>query len=209
MGRNPTSPVVTRNEGQHSEPKRNPLFEDRPWFLPMATLSAPVLIGEAADAAFATRLRQSLSKDVIRHIPRLHYPDDNTILSLGRTPCELPHSAKARLLINMALRVISEDYHIVLKSVVLADFAKFMQASMDSNILLASKMWALLAIGELYSTRSVLAAPEYPGLAYFAQASRALQVLEERPSLDSIELLLLLVWHHPHILCLPTCDKQF
>jgi proline utilization trans-activator len=81
----------------------------------------------------------------------------------------------------------------VMKSVVLEGLERFLREPESSDILLTSKMWVLLALGEVCSARSGSSAPVFPGLTYFAQANRALQVIQERPILDSIEVLLLLV----------------
>ncbi|KAK6086217.1 fungal specific transcription factor domain-containing protein [Seiridium cupressi] len=170
-------------------PLRNPLFGDRPWF--HDTPGAPILIGEAADAAFATRFCQTLSDGSVKHIQRISFPTDNTLLTLGAAACPLPTRGKARFLLKAAIGIVSQYYHIVLRSVVLGHLERFLHQPSGFDILLGSKMWALLALGELYTARSG-DMDNFPGLAYFAQANRALQMIQERPSLDSIEVLLLL-----------------
>lgn len=55
------------------------------------------------------------------------------------------------------------------------------------------KLWALFAIGEVYATRTNPPGRDFPGMAYFAKASRLLGVLSERPTIDSIETINLLV----------------
>ncbi|KAH8660405.1 fungal-specific transcription factor domain-containing protein [Xylariales sp. PMI_506] len=183
-----------QQQQQQEEPVRNPVFDDRPWFLSGQSPGAPFLIGEAADASFATRLRQALSDDTARHIARMHYPADNMVLPLSndRSTCALPPMNRSRLLLRTALRVASEHHHIVLKSAVLTDFATIVRTPGNTDIFVTSKIWALLALGELYSARSVSSDSGYPGLSYFSEACRALQVVQERPSVDSIELILLL-----------------
>ncbi|KAK6223336.1 hypothetical protein LQW54_000453 [Pestalotiopsis sp. IQ-011] len=177
------------NSGDDGGPTRNPLFGDRPWF--HDTPGAPILIGEAADAAFATRFSQALSDGSTSHIQRISFPTDNALLGLGVSACPPPARGKARFLMKAALRIVSRHYHVVLKSVVLGHLEKFLHQPSGLDLLLSSKMWALLALGEVYTARSGTV-ENFPGLAYFAQASRALQVVQERPSLDSIEVLLLL-----------------
>lgn len=54
-------------------------------------------------------------------------------------------------------------------------------------------MWALFAIGELRSSRCPSSTNKPPGLAYFAAASDAVRMVNERPQLGVIETLLLLV----------------
>lgn len=174
-------------------PIHNPVFDDRPWF--HDTPGAPLLIGEAADAAFATRFCQALSTGPFDHIQRTSFPSDNTLLSLGVSACPLPSPGKARFLLKAAIKIVCDRHHIVMKSVVLAQLEKFLQQPTGFDVVISSKMWALLALGELYTARSSSGSGEsnFPGLAYFAQANRARHVPQERPSLDSIEVHLLLV----------------
>lgn len=54
-------------------------------------------------------------------------------------------------------------------------------------------MWALFAIGELRSSKCLSAGDSLPGVAYFAAASDAVRMINERPQLDVIETVLLLV----------------
>lgn len=54
-----------------------------------------------------------------------------------------------------------------------------------------AKMWALFGIGELRSSKCLTAAGHYPGLAYFAVASDAIRIINERPQVDIIETVLL------------------
>lgn len=185
-----TAHAPSTNREQSDGPIRNPLFGDRPWF--HDTPGAPILIGEAADAAFATRFCQTLSDVSFRHIQRTSFPSDSTLLALGMTTCPLPARGKARFLMKAATRIVSQHYHVVLKSVALTSLERFLHQPSSFDMLLSSKMWALLALGELYTARSG-SLDNFPGLVYFSQANRALQVIHERPSLDSIEVLLLLV----------------
>ncbi|KAI1843554.1 hypothetical protein JX266_010187 [Neoarthrinium moseri] len=185
---------VPQSAGREGEPTdgpiRNPLFDDRPWF--HTTPGAPILIGEAADAAFATRLCQALSNESFVHIQRTSFPADNTLLALAGPICPFPTPGRARFLLKAALKNVSRGYHIVLKSASHVALEKLIHQPSTADILLSSKIWALLALGELYTARSGKPESQFPGLSYFAQASRALHVIQERPSLDSIEVLLLL-----------------
>ena len=174
-------------------PVHNPLFDDRPWFLRISTSEAPALIGEAADAAFATRFRQVLSDTQLSHIPRIHYPSDDMILSLSSSRLPPPTPGRARFLLKSALTAITGPYHMVLKSAVVDGLEKFLRNPEDCGFFLTCKIWALLALGELYSTRSVSSEIAFPGLSYYAQAFKVTQALQERPCIDSIEVLLLLV----------------
>ena len=76
---------------------RNPLFEDRPWFHHMNTSNTPILIGEAADAAFATRFRQAIFD--ANHIPRTSFATDEKLVSLANSHCQWPAPSRARFLV--------------------------------------------------------------------------------------------------------------
>ena len=59
---------------------------------------------------------------------------------------------------------------------------------------MSCKLEALFALGEAYSFRSQSVSEDtFPGLAYFARAARTLRGCRERPQMDYIEVLLLLV----------------
>ena len=73
------------------------------------------------------------------------------------------------------------------------DFQALAENPGSGYALSRSKLWALFALGELYSSRAIPRGKRYPGLDYFAKATRVLRVVCERPSLDAIELRLLLV----------------
>jgi len=180
--------------GEQTEgPVRNPLFDDRPWFYHISPSDAPHHVTEAADGAFATRFRQALSDARLSHIPRTNYPSDDAIFLLANSHCPLPSPGRARFLLMAALKTVSECYHVVLKSAALEDLEKFLQNPTSGDIFLSCKIWALLAIGEVYTVRSVSPGLVFPGLAYFAQAMKAMQVTQERPSIESVEIRLLLV----------------
>ncbi|TGO43584.1 hypothetical protein BOTNAR_1911g00010 [Botryotinia narcissicola] len=55
------------------------------------------------------------------------------------------------------------------------------------------KCWALFALGELYTSRCTRAEETFPGLSAFAHASQSLRVVSERPHLDVVETILLLL----------------
>lgn len=153
----------------------------------------PVLIGEASDVAFATRFRQALTDAQHNHIPRVNYATDERLLALSDTDCPWPFPSRARLLVNVAVKYVSRVYHIVRKSVILEGLEQTIQNPHSSDALLKSKLWALFAIGEMYSTRTAAAETNFPGMAYFARATRILRIISERPRIDAIEIRLLLV----------------
>jgi hypothetical protein len=170
-----------------------PSIEQAPWFQKFNIPHTPILIGEASDAGFATRFRQSISGTQHNHLPRLNYPSDDRLLALSEQECPWPTASKARTLVNVALRYASGQYHIVRKSQILRSLEETLQNPNVTSSLVRSKLWALFAIGELYSVRVVNKGSDYPGMPYFAKATKAVYIVGERPQFDSIELRLLLV----------------
>lgn len=181
-----------------SEVPLNPLLDDKPWFTQLKTSKTPIFIGEASDAAFATRFRQTIApaSSIASHIPRTHYITDEVLSGLMSTTSPWPSSSRARFLVEAALRSLCRCYHLVRRSEVLAILKeRDLNGKWPDDPITTCKMWALFAIGELYTTKSKNLEQSFPGLAYFAHGSGMLRVLSERPQLDSIETLLLLVWN--------------
>ncbi|KAJ3539319.1 hypothetical protein NM208_g5538 [Fusarium decemcellulare] len=183
---------VDQDTQSPDELSENPLLDEKPWFHPLNSSSVPILIGEVADAAFATRFRQLLTSKTLGHIPRISYPGNDQITELANTECPRPGPTHARLLIRVALKSMDGSFHIVRNSSVWELLDKFLQAPQSLDSLSKCKLTALLALGELHSSRSQTLDTQIPGLAYFSQASRIYGLLEERPCIDAIEVSLLL-----------------
>ncbi|EWZ38918.1 hypothetical protein FOCG_08754 [Fusarium oxysporum f. sp. radicis-lycopersici 26381] len=161
----------------------------------MNVLHTPVLIGEASDAAFATRFRQAISEPGHSHIPRVNYAPDERLLALSDEDCPWPIPSRARLLVNVALKYVSRNYYIVRKSQILEGLEQTILNPNSADSLLRSKLWVLFAIGEMYSTRTAAKDRNFPGMAYFARATRILRIISERPRIDAIEIRLLLSFY--------------
>lgn len=177
----------------NEEGSRNPLLEERPWFYPVTTLDMPIYIGEAADAAFTTRFRQALSETKVEHIPRTGYATDHDLLSLSEVDCMWPSPARSRILLQTAFHALHQGYHIVRKSIISQDLDTLLQGKSLRDSLSTCRLWALFALGALCSFITPSQGQPFPGIAYFAQASRLLRVLSERPRVEYMEVLLLLV----------------
>ncbi|KAF6828320.1 fungal specific transcription factor domain-containing protein [Colletotrichum plurivorum] len=193
----PDIPVVpvTKDAADSAVAVPAPSLDERPWFFDMNIPHTPILIGEASDAAFATRFRQAISTGDHSHIPRVNYATDERLLALSDVDCAWPSPARARLLVGVALRYVSRCYHIVRKSVILEGLEQTLQNPTGSDALLRSKLWALFAIGAMYSTRSATSEKTFPGMEYFARATRVLRIVSERPRIDVVELRLLLSFY--------------
>ncbi|KAF7561858.1 hypothetical protein G7046_g2287 [Stylonectria norvegica] len=172
-----------------------PSLQERPWFFDMNVPHTPILIGEASDAAFATRFRQTISDAQHNHIPRVNYATDNILLNLSDVDCPWPTPSRARLLVSVALKYVSSCYHIVRKSLILDGLEQTLQNPNSTDSLLKSKLWAMFAIGEMYSTRTAVTEKNFPGMGYFARATRVLRIISERPRIDAIEIRLLLSFY--------------
>ncbi|RSL47265.1 hypothetical protein CEP53_009999 [Fusarium sp. AF-6] len=192
----PEAPIATTNgQAEATSTLQGTLLEERPWFFDMNVLHTPVLIGEASDAAFATRFRQAISEPGHSHIPRVNYAPDDRLLTLSDADCPWPIPSRARLLVNVALKYVSRCYHIVRKSQILEGLEQTIQNPHSTDSLLKSKLWALFAIGEMYSTRTAAKEKNFPGMRYFARATRVLRIISERPRIDAVEIRLLLSFY--------------
>lgn len=187
------APIAPTGQAEAPSSLQGTLLEERPWFFDMNVLHTPVLIGEASDAAFATRFRQAISEPGHSHIPRVNYAPDETLLALSDEDCPWPIPSRARLLVNVALKYVSRCYYIVRRSQILEGLEQTIVNPHSTDSLLKSKLWVLFAIGEMYSTRTAAKDRNFPGMAYFARATRILRIISERPRIDAIEVRLLLV----------------
>ncbi|OMP88510.1 Proline utilization trans-activator [Diplodia seriata] len=105
-----------------------------------------------------------------------------------------PNPSRARLLIGAALKYVACCYCIVRPSSVMENLEQSIRDPAWGHPLLRSKFWALFAVGELCSTRSI-GSQSFPGITFFSQASKVLGLLDELPRTDSIELLLILSFY--------------
>lgn len=179
---------------ESQETVQNPLVGDRPqgWFFPMSSLDMPIHISEAADAAFATRFRETLAPHSV-HIPRTSYVRDEALIMLSESQTSWPTPARARFLVKVALSTVCQYYHIVLKSSITDALEKAIKNINDVQRPMRCKLLVLFALGEVYSSRVAAQEATFPGLSYFAQARRMVSIPAERPTLHAVEIALLLV----------------
>ncbi|GJC88389.1 putative transcriptional regulatory protein C3C7.04 [Colletotrichum liriopes] len=196
-GNRATTPLSGRGS-DNEETRASATLEVRPWFINANVFRTPILIGEVADAAFSTRFRQVISDPFApqpRHMLRVNYAPDTELMSLVKSEVAWPTPSRSRFLVEVALKYVSRRYHVVRRSLVMESLEQSIHNPSWGDLMLRSKLWALFAIGELYSTRSIPSEKDFPGMAYFAKASRILGVLDERPGTDSIEIILLLSFY--------------
>lgn len=177
------------------ETQTTPAMGSGPWFDSLNVFKSPVFIGEAADAAFATRFRQVLTDPAApepTHLLRLNYATNESLMSLTDAGIPWPSPSRAKFLLEAAMRYIGRCYHIVQRQAAEEAWEQISHDPSRVGLILRCRAWALFAIGELYISKSI-GVHGFPGMAYFAQASKALGYLEERPEVESVELYLLLV----------------
>ncbi|KAH6675318.1 fungal-specific transcription factor domain-containing protein, partial [Plectosphaerella plurivora] len=171
------------------------MMEVSDWFAPTRTVDTPAWIGEISDAAFATRLRQfASSSQTPNHILRTQYASDHDLRTLATMSSPVwPSPPHAKLLVEAALQFMRHSYHIVRRSEVLSTL-RLGSSGLVGSPTIGAKMWALFALGELQSSKCPpgSSSTDFPGLAYFAIASEAARMNNERPHLDTIETVLLL-----------------
>ena len=127
------------------------------------------------------------------HIPRTDYAMDKYLLMLAEADCAWPSPARARFLLETSLHAVCPCYHIVRQSTTRRDLDLALRGESSYDSLTTCRLWALFVLGVLHATKVPSHRHCFPGLAYFAQASRLLRFLSERPRLEYIEVLLLLV----------------
>ncbi|KAL4792174.1 fungal-specific transcription factor domain-containing protein [Aspergillus venezuelensis] len=171
---------------------KDPVLSDSPWFINADALHTPILVAEASDSAFATRFRQAMSDGQHGHLPRVDFPADEQLLVLSDAECAWPSAARARLLVGAAVNGLGRCYHIVRRSSTLRELETVIQSDQSPSSLIKSKLWGLFAIGEMYATRSAIGGKAFPGLHYFSKAMNILRIVSERPSVEMIEVQLIL-----------------
>jgi proline utilization trans-activator len=127
------------------------------------------------------------------HLPRVNFPSDEHLLALSDAECSWPTPARAHLLVRAAVNGIGRCYHIIRRSSISQELERAIQNHSQTGLLSKSKLWAVFAIGEIYTTRHSTLERGFPGLHYFCKAMNILRIVSERPSVDMVEIQLLLV----------------
>lgn len=161
-------------------------------------LSRAVYVGGAACTTFATRLgyriRGNTHSDLPCITPILKHPDLQRSIQ-----CEvnLPSRAYTQVLVQVVLRFIGQEYHLLRKRSYFEQVDQIYQNPDGANQMSLCKLFVVLALGELYlkKTCSVENGERaIPGTHFFLQAVSLFQEQFEEPDISYIETLLLLVW---------------
>lgn len=175
---------------------KNPLMEDKAWFVPDNSSWQPLYIGEAACTAFGTRLRQFLTgNEPVAPLSRSKYSKHKEFLRMSAPTFQLPNRAYAHLLLKVALRFLGNDYHLMLrKSTIERMETLYRTQSLDDSVFLC-KLFALFSMGEMYANRRLGSAKvsDIPGTGFFVQAMSLTQDLHEEASVVYVEALLIIV----------------
>ncbi|KAJ5632081.1 hypothetical protein N7490_008420 [Penicillium lividum] len=172
----------------------NPMLGKLAWFQPYDPSAPPIHVAEAACTAFATRLRQVLTKDSnTSHMTRTQYTSETSLMRLRNPALQWPSLAQARLLIQVVFNQVSRVYHLVLRKSTMDELEDAYRKSNFNDPILTCKYFALFALGEVYSVRSNSNLDcGVPGASFYVNAMMLIPILPERPSLAHIESLLLL-----------------
>lgn len=193
--------VANNDQGQNSPAQftdtdvSNPLLESPTGFVAAGPLSPPVYIGETSCVAFGDTLLQCVDKDTDLALwPRPTYFQHDLFNRLVRSDIVLPDRIQSRLLVEVAVRFIGTDYHLLLKKTFYGKLDRICADEEPRDLVWICKFFILLALGELYSNRSRRNTSQcVPGTDYFLQATGLLQDLYESPSVEQVEIMILFV----------------
>ncbi|KAF5856217.1 hypothetical protein ETB97_007693 [Aspergillus alliaceus] len=127
---------------------QNLLLGERAWFYPYDPSAPPIYMGAAACTAFATRLRQFLTRNPnAAHIARTQYTPEALLLE-GET--QWPGLPQARLLVRIAFNQLSRVYHLFLRKSTMEQLESiYRDPSKRDDPSLTCKFFALFALGEI------------------------------------------------------------
>jgi hypothetical protein len=166
-----------------------------------------LFVGEAACATFGNRLLQFLRGDEgIQQSQPEKYFTDRSLLRQSNIDFELPNRTYGKLLVRTYLRFMGADFHFILRK----QFLDKLDETYKLDVALLDPLWlcrlfAMFALGELYSTR-MNKTTAIPGTSFFLTAISFLQDLYEEPTIEYVEALVLLV-SNP-ISCGANADKR-
>lgn len=188
-------PTVTNGQKFPDTDVSNPLLESPPGFVTAGSSSPPVYIGEASCVAFGDTLLQCVDKDThLASWPPATFFQHETFNRLVRPDFVLPDRIQSRLLVEVAVRFIGTDYHLILKKTFYEKLDRVCAGEERGDLVWICKFFVLLALGEMYSNRQRRTTSQcVPGTDYFLQAMGLLQDLYETPSVEQVEVMILFV----------------
>lgn len=177
----------------------NPLLEERMYSTALddRAASRPVYVGGAACTAFVTRLRSHVTGGLMDSSPHIVqvYKHPSLARNAGAS-FHLPSRTYAHMLVQVVLRFVGHDYHLLQKRSFLRRVEQVYDSQTMPSPMFLCRMFVVLALGELYLKRSGVndsGARSVPGTNFFQQAVSLFQDLYEEPDVDYIETLTLMV----------------
>lgn len=179
-----------------------PLLEQRVMAQDKSVSLGAFYVGGAACTAFSTRLGACVRGSPVSvaetsyTVPVYKHPTFSRRL---QPQYSLPSRAYANMLIQVVMRFIGSDYHLLRRKSYLESINSIYDEHQQTDSLSLSRFFALLALGELWLKKAgaiVDGEKTVPGTSHFLQAVSLFQEQFEEPSIEYIETLLAMV-------CLP------
>jgi hypothetical protein len=134
------------------------------------------------------------SPAVVSHFPRVHFAQDESLMTTHNFQVSWPTQGQATLLLKVVMARVNRAFHVFLLEPTIVRINQMYRDPTYRPPAFTAKIFALFALGEVYSSRAKDSSDgNIPGLSYFKYASSLVQVLPERADLDHVETLLLLV----------------
>lgn len=150
----------------------------------------PVYVGAAAFTAFANILWHD-GPTPPRNVKVFKHP---TLQRAIKTDYKLPNYTYANLLVQVVLRFIGSDYHLLKKKSFSQRVDRLYGPATEQtpDTMFLCRLFAVFALGELYLKKST-SQREVPGAKFFLQSVSLFEELYEEPNIEYIETLLLMV----------------
>ena len=158
--------------------------------------SRPVYVGAAACFAFTDILRHHVADSAPvppQHVTVFKHP---TLQRVITTDFHLPSHTYATMLVQVVLRFVGNDYHLVKKKSFVQKIDQVYAAPSEADPTFLCRMFVVLALGELYLRKTAMSNEGHrvvPGTEFFLQAMSLFRELYEEPDIEYIETLLLIV----------------
>jgi hypothetical protein len=179
----------------YEEPFEHPFAEDEVHIVPSSDQHDPLFVGDSACTVFGSRIQHLLQGgNPLPHCHSRKYFNSHSLHRMSISSWDLPEKAYAKLLIQVMLRFAGESYFLALRDETMRKIDDTYTES-NCNPVWLCKLFAMLAVGELYSKTTSRADSQLaaPGVGFFMQAVSMQQDLYEEANADYIELLVLMV----------------
>ncbi|KAK8240198.1 putative C6 transcription factor [Phyllosticta capitalensis] len=178
----------------------NPLLEEHMNQRPSSfdRISKPLYLGGAACTAFGTRLRYHVKGEDMAPPPRrVVFYKHRGLLRIANTEFQLPNKTYARMLVQVVLRFIGSDYHLIQRKSFMRRLDETYSAQTHNDPVFLCRLFVVFALGELYSKKTAVAGNRrsVPGTSFFLQAMNLFQDLHEEADVDYIETLLVMSFY--------------